>query len=197
MTSIPWPKTIFTHYRGTYIQEPQPPLHPRSNSCPHKHTAQSNHVHDMQILQTASTPAMQHTPLPGTAVAPNYCTTSTLTLKSLMYTISIIQHTWLARGKPDTQAMAIAAVAGAAAAVPFCPRPVTACFLVMNLKKSRHSNSYRSHCMSAGHKQDTAWRHTQHSVSTSAVPLPLAHLNVGCPLPVYTTACEVWILHVR
>jgi hypothetical protein len=34
-----------------------------------------------------------------------------------------------------------------------CATPVTVYFLVMNLKKSRHSNSNSSHCMPADQQQ--------------------------------------------
>jgi hypothetical protein len=44
---------------------------------------------------------------------------------------------------------------------------VTACFLVMNLKKSRHSNSYRSHCMSAGHDRKSTGVKTGAACQTS------------------------------
>lgn len=72
----------------------------------------------------------------------------------MMYTWSFIRYiSWtLARLPAQRPVHAIAMAAGAACAVLRWPTPATAYFLVTNLKKSRHSSSYSSHCMSARHR---------------------------------------------
>lgn len=67
-----------------------------------------------------------------------------------------------------------------APAVARWPRPVIAYFLVINLKKSRHSSSYSSHCMSVGQQRNTEHRETKRNRKQTGKSVVAVRFGLGC-----------------